>query len=196
MSLSNAQQVIETVKEMMLGSWEACVNYMTPLGLHHIMQEGFHYGPAPGHYTGREDWTSVYYHRADTIGIGFNRSSSGSNFVSQYFFPVREIFNNIETCPEKYLLWFHHVPWDYKLHSGKTLWQELCIKYYEGTNFVDKMIEHWSSIEQYVSPEIFQHVKSKLNKQKIDAEIWRDTCLNYFQKFSKKPIFKTDLGKK
>ena len=188
MTISNDSAVVSKVQSMMMDSREACINYMTPLGLHHIMQVDFHYGPGPQHNIGREDWRSTYYHRADSIGLGFNRNSTGSNAVSQYFSPLREKFDNINTCPEKYLLWFHHVGWDYKMISGKTLWEELCTKYYSGTKFVDDMIGTWSSLETSVDPEIYSHVKAKLEKQKTDAAIWRDTCLNYFQKFSKKPI--------
>jgi alpha-glucuronidase len=188
MTISNDSAVVNTVQSMMMGSHEACVNYMTPLGLHHIMQVDFHYGPGPQHNTGREDWRSTYYHRADSIGLGFDRSSTGSDAVGQYFSPWREKFDNINTCPEKYLLWFHHIGWDYKMKSGKTLWEELCSKYYSGTKYVDQMIDSWSSIEKSIDPEIYTHVKAKLEKQKTDAAIWRDTCLEYFQKFSKKPI--------
>jgi alpha-glucuronidase len=189
MSLSRNPDVVKTIRSMMMGSWEACINYMTPLGLHHIMQEDFHYGPMPDNNRGREDWTSVYYHRADTIGLGYNRSSTGSDAVSQYFSPLRETFNDVNTCPEKYLLWFHHIGWDDKMKSGKTLWEELCTKYYSGTKYVDGIIGQWSSLEPSVDPEIYLHVKAKLEKQKTDAAIWRDTCLQYFQKFSKKPIY-------
>jgi alpha-glucuronidase len=187
-SLSNDDKVVEIVNSMMLGSWEACINYMTPLGLHHIMQEAFHYGPQPSHNKGREDWTSTYYHRADTIGLGYNRSSTGSNAVSQYYSPLKETLDDIRTCPEKYLLWFHHVPWDYKFKSGNLLWDELCIKYYSGTNYVDKMQKTWETLESFIDREIYLHVKAKLEKHKTDAEDWRDTCLKYFQNFSKRPI--------
>ena len=189
MTLSTNEQVVQKIKSIMAGSWEACINYMTPLGLHHIMQAGFHYGPQPSYARAqRQDWTSVYYHRADSNGIGFDRSSTGSNATSQYFSPLREQFDNIETCPEKYLLWFHHVPWDYKMKSGRILWDELCMKYYSGTAYVDKMIEDWANLEGKVDPEIFGHVKGKLDQQKRDAATWRDTCIEYFQKFSDRPI--------
>jgi len=188
MSISSDSVVVRTIRLMMMGSREACVNYMTPLGLHHIMQADFHYGPGPQHDTGREDWRSTYYHRADSIGLGFDRSSTGSNAVSQYCSPWREMFDNRTTCPEEYLLWFHHVGWSEPLKSGKTLWNDLCAKYYSGTKYVDEMIGAWSSLEASVDPEIYSHVKTRLEQQKTDAAIWRDTCLKYFQKFSKKPI--------
>ncbi len=188
MSLSNDDEVVDTIKSMMMGSWEACVNYMTPLGLHHIMQEGFHYGPQPGHDKGRPDWTSVYYHRADSDGLGFDRSSSGSNATSQYFSPLREQFDNINTCPEKYLLWFHHVNWDHRLQSGNTLWEELCHRYCKGVNYVSDMIVRWDALEGKIDNDIYMHVKDKLQVQLKDAAVWRDTCLQYFRKFSGKEI--------
>jgi len=190
MTLSSDSSTISSIQSMMLGSWEACINYMTPLGLHHIMQPDFHYGPGPDHAIGREDWRSTYYHRADSFGLGFNRSSSGSKAVGQYFLPVRKTFNNISACPEKYLLWFHHIGWNKKLQSGHTLWEELCIRYYSGTNFVDTMISTWKSVEPSIDSEIFLHVQEKLQQQKKDAIIWRDTCLHYFQKFNNQPIFR------
>ncbi|MBI5471447.1 MAG: alpha-glucuronidase, partial [Ignavibacteriae bacterium] len=190
MSIANDSSVVRTIRDMMMGSWEACINYMTPLGLHHIMQEGFHYGPEPQHDTGRVDWRSTYYHRADSVGLGFNRSSTGSSATAQYFPPLDETFDNPATCPEKYLLWFHHVRWDYRMQSGRTLWEELCTKYYAGADYVNGMTRTWSSLESKVDPMIFAHVESKLEKQIVDALVWRDTCLNYFQKFSGKPIYK------
>jgi len=188
MTLGNDSSVVAAMVPMMMGSREACVDYMTPLGLHHIMQTDFHYGPEPSYDKGRPDWTPVYYHRADSIGVGFDRSSAGSNATGQYFSPLRETFDDLSTCPEKYLLWFHHVRWNYKMKSGKSLWGELCGRYYAGTAYVDGMLATWIGLEKSVDPEIFSHVKSRLEKQKTDAVIWRDTCLNYFQRYSRMPI--------
>jgi alpha-glucuronidase len=188
MSLTTDSSAVRAIQGFMMGSREACVNYTTPLGLHHIMQEGFHYGPGPQHNTGREDWRSTYYHRADSTGLGFDRSLSGSNAVSQYNSPLKERFDNIDTCPEKYLLWFHHVRWDQRMNSGHTLWDELCGKYYEGTAYVDQMARTWESLRGVIDPEIFNQVNVKLEKQKTDAAIWRDTCLDYFQTFSHRLI--------
>jgi alpha-glucuronidase len=188
MTLSNDAGTVAGVSSMMMGSREACVNYMTPLGLHHIMEVDVHYGPGPQNNKGREDWTSIYYHRADSIGLGFDRSSSGSNAVGQYFPPLRTVFDNLETCPEQYLLWFHHVRWDHRMKSGRTLWEELCGKYVSGTDYVQGMSDKWLSLEGRLDPRIFSSVKAKLEKQMVDAEIWRDTCLAYFQKFSRQPI--------
>ncbi len=190
MSITNDSSAVKTIRGMMMGSWEACIDYMTPLGLHHIMEEGLHYGPGPQHDKGRADWRSTYYHRADTIGLGFDRSGRGSGATAQYPSQLSEMFDDIKTCPDKYLLWFHHVRWDHKMQSGRTLWDELCTKYYAGTEYVNGMAQTWSSLESKVDPAIFEHVKSKLGKQITDASAWRDTCLNYFEKFSGKAIYK------
>ena len=191
MTLSNDDKVVAKIKKIMMGSWEACVSYMTPLGLAHIMQADFHYGPEPGYNKAkRDDWNSIYYHRADANGIGFDRTTAGSNAVNQYTHPVCDIFNDINTCPEKYLLWFHHVGWDHKMKSGRGLWDELCYKYYSGTNYVDGMIKIWKSLKKDIDPEIYASVMAKLEKQKVDAGIWRDTCLGYFGGFSRMPISK------
>ena len=188
-TLSRNDEVVKTIKSMMMGSREACVNYMTPLGLHHIMQAGFHYGPQPSYAkSSRLDWTSVYYHRADSVGLGFDRSSSGSNATSQYFPPWRQRFDKIETCPEKYLLWFHHVRWDHKMQSGRTLWDELCYRYNTGVSYVKEMRQKWATLKKDIDPDIFSHVQEKLALQEKDAALWRDTCLDYFQKFSRMPI--------
>ncbi|MBO8131009.1 MAG: alpha-glucuronidase [Candidatus Marinimicrobia bacterium] len=189
LTLTKNEYVKERIKKMMLGSWEALVNYRHPLGLHHLMESGSHYGVDPGNANEpRIDWTSVYYHRADSIGIGYNRSSTGSNAVSQYCPPLSEIFDNIETCPEKYLLWFHQVPWRYKMKSGRTLWEEMCFKYNSGVEYVKWMKKEWQKLKNDIDPEIWNHVNKKLRIQYEDAKLWRDTCLEYFSKFSKIPV--------
>jgi alpha-glucuronidase len=187
MTLGNDANVVHTTRSMMMGSWPACVNYMTPLGLHHIMQVDVHYGPGPQHDAGREDWRSTYYHRADRTGIGFDRSTGGSGAVRQYFSPLREVFNDPNTCPEKYLLWFHHVPWEYRVRSGMTLWEELCHSYTAGAAYVDTLLDQWTALRPKVDRAIFASVKKKLEKQKRDAGDWRDTCISYFHKFSRLP---------
>jgi alpha-glucuronidase len=193
MSLGNDSAVVATALSMMMNSWEACINYMTPLGLHHIMEVDVHYGPGPQHDRGRrEDWTSVYYHRADSVGLGFNRTSGGSNAVAQYAPELRQAFDRLETCPEQYLLWFHHVRWDHRMKSGRTLWEELCAKYYEGTGRVQEFRDQWHSLKGSVDSEIFASVSERLDRQIVDAGTWRDTCLKYFQRFSAMPIVKPD----
>jgi alpha-glucuronidase len=188
MTFTNNATFIETIKPMMLNSRETAVNYMTPLGLHHQMAWDHHWGPGPWVNIGRPDWTSLYYHKADSLGLGFNRSTTGSNAVNQYFPEVREQFNSLETCPEEYLLWFHHVPWTYKMKSGLTLWEELCEKYYLGAENVQKMQNDWKAMERYIDKERFNHVSQLLQIQANEAIWWRNSMLLYFQQFSKMPI--------
>ena len=188
MTFTNNPEFLRIVSKMMMASREITVNYMTPIGLHHIMYAGHHYGPGPWVNRGRQDWTSVYYHRVDSTGIGFDRTRTGSDAVDQYFPEVRNMYENIETCPENLLLWFHHVPWDYKMHSGRSLWDELCYKYNSGVNSVTEMVEDWQKMEKYIDSERFNKVKSLLALQEEHAKIWRDACILYFQTFSKKPI--------
>jgi alpha-glucuronidase len=188
MTFTNNQTFVSSIIKMMLESREVAVNYMTPIGLHHIMYAGHHYGPGPWVNRGRQDWTSVYFHRADSVGIGFERTSKGSNAVGQYFPEVRNMFEKIETTPENLLLWFHHVSWDYKMQSGKTLWNELCFRYNEGVNSVVKMESEWVKMEGMVDKERFEKVKSLLALQEEHAKLWRDGCILYFQTFSNKSI--------
>lgn len=185
MTFINKKQFTGPAKEMMLNSREAVVNYMTPLGLHHLMAWSHHYGPGPWiKDKHRADWTSVYYHRANKEGIGFDRTETGSNAVSQYFPPVEEKFSDINSCPEKYLLWFHHVPWDYKMESGRTLWDELCIRYDSGVTSVRQMQETWNSLEGFVDPEKYSLTKTYLEIQEKEAKWWKNASLLYFQTFS------------
>ncbi|WP_308601216.1 alpha-glucuronidase [uncultured Dysgonomonas sp.] len=189
MTFSDNNEFVEPVKNMMLSYRETIVDYMMPLGLHHIFAEDHHYGPEPWlSQAAREDWTSVYYHKADTIGLGFNRTTTGSDAVSHYFPPLNNIYNDISTCPENLLLWFHHVPWNYKMNDGKTMWDALCYKYDSGVQQVREYQKVWDRMEQYVDSRRFEEVQSKLKIQARDAVWWRDACLLYFQTFSKKPI--------
>jgi len=186
MTWSNDPEVVERISRVMLRSREIAVDYMTPLGLHHIMYAGHHYGPGPWVSRGRRDWTSVYYHRADSLGIGFDRTTAGSNAVSQYFPEVKKVFNDQATCPENMLLWFHHVAWDYRMASGKTLWEEMCLKYQSGVDSVKWMQSEWEAVRYKIDNERFETVKGLLLKQERDATIWKDGCLLYFQTFSKR----------
>ncbi|RNI27198.1 alpha-glucuronidase [Rufibacter immobilis] len=189
MTFSGSPTLVSTVKQMMMGSREAVVNYMTPLGLHHLMGWSHHYGPGPWiKDKPRADWTSVYYHRADEKGIGFDRTRTGSNALSQYAPEVQALLQNPATCPEDVLLWFHHLPWDWKMKSGRTLWDELCYKYSEGVDSVRAMQKDWDSLQGQVDKERYQQVKQYLAIQEKDARWWRDACLLYFQTFSKRPI--------
>ena len=178
------------VKQMMLDSREAAVNFMTPLGLHHIMSARGHYGPGPWWAPKgmRLDWTPPYYHQTSTNGIGFDRSKTGSDAVSQYHEPLASQFNDVATCPEKFLLWFHHLPWDYKMKSGHTLWDELCYKYDEGVNQVRSFQKIWDKAGPYVDSTRFMEVQRKLRIQCVNAVLWKDACELYFQQFSRMPI--------
>lgn len=189
MTFSNEENFIKPIKEMMITSREAVVNYMTPLGLHHIMDTGHHYGPGPWvSNLSRPEWNPVYYHKADSLGVGFNRTNTGSNATEQYAPEVAKMYNNIETTPEIDLLWFHHVSWDYKLKNGQTLWNGMAMKYQEGVNDVKDMITTWDSIEKYVDPVRFKEVQMLLSIQYKEAKWWRDACLLYFQQFSGKDL--------
>lgn len=189
MTFSDDENFIRPVKDMMLSSREAVVDYMMPLGLHHIFAEGHHYGPQPWYDKApRKDWTCTYYHKADTYGLGFDRTKSGSNAVSQYFSPLKEIFNDIETCPENLILWFHHVPWNYKMKSGRILWDELCYKYDSGVRQVREFQKVWDRMEPFIDRQRFTEVQYKLKIQSRDAVWWKDACLLYFQTFSKRPV--------
>lgn len=188
-TFSNDENFIKPVKEMMIQSREAIVNYMTPLGLHHIMDTGHHYGPGPWvSNLSRPEWNPVYYHKADKNGIGFDRSKTGTNATAQYAPEIEKIFDNPETCPEKYLLWFHHVPWDYKLKNGQTLWNEMALKYQEGVNQVKDMQNVWNKTEKYIDKERFKEVQMLLEIQYKEAKWWRDACLLYFQQYSGKEL--------
>ena len=188
------ERFTKPVEMMMMTSREACVNYMMPLGLHHIFKFDHHYGPEPDGFIASYplEWCPVYYHKADAQGVGFDRSSKGTDAVGQYPEPYRSLYDSIETCPEEYLLWFHHVPWTYKMKSGSTLWQELCMKYNMGVAMVEVYRDFWhTSAKQYMKghEQEWQHTDSLLNVQLENAKEWRNTCLKYFQTFSKMKIY-------
>ena len=188
------ERFTKPVEMMMLTSREACVNYMMPLGLHHIFKFDHHYGPEPDGFIASYplEWCPVYYHKADAKGIGFDRSSKGTDAVGQYPEPYRSQYDNIQTCPEEYLLWFHHVPWNYRMKSGSTLWQELCMKYNMGVAMVEVYRDYWhTAAKQYMKghEQEWQHTDSLLNVQLENAKEWRNTCLKYFQTFSKMKIY-------
>jgi alpha-glucuronidase len=189
MTFSNQQEVVSALKQVMLASREIAVSYMTPLGLHHIMGWDHHYGPSPWiKDKPRADWTSVYYHKADHLGIGFDRTKSGSNALGQYASEVQQKYGTVESCPEEYLLWFHHVSWEHKMKSGRTLWEELCHAYYHGADSVKWMQNSWNALEGKVDADRFAQVKSLLAIQYKEAVWWRNSCILYFQTFSKKEI--------
>lgn len=187
------ERFTKPVEMMMLTSREACVNYMMPLGLHHIFKFDHHYGPKPDGFKAEYplEWCPVYYHQADSNGIGFNRSSDGTDAVGQYPEPYRSLYDNLATCPEEYLLWFHHVPWNYRMKSGSTLWEELCMRYNMGVSMVETYRDYWhTSTKEYMKDHIteWEMTDSLLNVQLASAKEWRDVCLKYFQTFSKMNI--------
>lgn len=180
----------EALLEMLLSSREAVVDYMMPLGLHHIFAPEHHYGPGPWWAPEgvRSDWTPPYYHKADTYGIGFDRTSSGSGAVEQYPEPLRTQYADAAGCPENLLLWFHHLPWNHTMKSGKTLWEELCLHYQKGVDTVDGWQAVWESAKPYIDPAVYQDVRERLVTQAKDARWWRDACLLYFGQFSGMPL--------
>ena len=184
-TFSNQPATVAAIKNMMLPSHEAMVNYMTPLGLHHIMGNGHHYGPLPwGNTLPRADWNPVYYHKADTYGIGFNRTNTGSDALAQYTAAARQHWSDSNHCDEKYLLWFHHVSWLHRMPLGNTLWEELCYKYNAGVSAVQQMQQQWSRLQTQIDHERFVQVTQLLTIQYNEAVWWRDACLLYFQTFS------------
>jgi alpha-glucuronidase len=190
-TFTSDERFVAPVKQVMRASREAVVDYMTPLGLHHIMAEGHHHGPGPWvdvKEAGRADWTSVYYHRADARGLGFDRTATGSDAVSLYRSPLSEKYANLGTCPENLLLWFHHVPWDHRMPSGRTLWDELCHRYSAGVDAVHRMQATWDAVAAYVDSARHGHVRRLLAIQEQEARWWRNACLLYFQTFSRRPL--------
>ena len=189
-TFSNNEQLLKPMEQVMLDSREACVNYMMPLGIHHIFAGGHHYGPEPWYAPKglRPDWTPPYYHKADSIGLGFDRTVNGSANVNQYPDSLCNVLNDINTCPENVIAWFHHVPWDYKMKSGRTFWDELCHKYDEGVHQARQFLVVWDAMKPYVDCQRFCDVQRRLRIQARDSEWWRDACLLYFQTFSKRPI--------
>lgn len=187
MTFTNDPAFVAPVQAMMLASREAAVDYMTPLGLHHQMARGHHYGPGPWVTGGRPDWTSLYYHRADSAGIGFDRSESGSNAVGQYFPPIAHRFGSLTTVPEQLLLWFFHVPWDYPMASGRSLWDELLVRYDRGVKTVRSMQRTWDGLQGFVDAARFEQVRAFLAIQEKEARWWRDASVLYWQTFSRRP---------
>jgi alpha-glucuronidase len=188
MTFTNDARAVATIRGMMMTSREAVVNYMTPLGLAHIMATGHHYGPGAWADAGRPDWTPSYYHRADSLGIGFDRTRAGSDAVAQYFPPVRDRYGSRSTVPDSVLLWFHHVRWTDRLESGRTVWGELLHRYGAGVDSARAMRRAWARVRPAIDSTRFGEVASFLDIQAREAKWWRDASLLYFQTFSKMPI--------
>jgi alpha-glucuronidase len=189
MTFSNDAAFVEPAAQMMLGSRQAAVDYMTPLGLHHLMARGHHYGPGPWVSGGpRADWTSVYYHQADANGIGFDRTVTGSNAVAQYPPGLRDLYGQLDRVPDDFLLWFHHVPWDHRMRSGRVLWDELTFRYCRGVQTVGTMKQAWQRLERFVDADRFAETRAFLDIQEKEAKWWRDASVLYFQTFARRPI--------
>jgi alpha-glucuronidase len=188
LTFSNDPEVVGTLGRMLRASRETVVDYSMPLGLHHIMATDHHYGPGPWANAGRSDWTPAYYHRADAAGLGADRTASGSNALEEYSPGAARLWADIATCPEELLLWFHHVPWNFRMKSGRTFWEELCLHYQRGVDGVRQLRRDWNSLAGSVDPERFAHVQALHRRQEKDARIWRDGCLLYFQQFSQLPL--------
>jgi alpha-glucuronidase len=189
MTLIREPKTVAALTRILLESHDALVDYMTPLGLHHQMWGGHHYGPAPWWNTmARDDWNPTYYNKASSNGIGFDRTKTGSNTVSQYFPPLRDRYANIKTCPEKFLLWFHHVPWTHRMSSGRTLWDEMAFRYQRGVNWARATRKEWNSLKSAIDPERHAAVARKLAIQERDAVWWKDASLSYFATLSKMPL--------
>jgi len=182
------KKFVAPVKEMMLSSREACVNYTMPLGFHHLFN-GSHYGPGPWQGSIRPDWSPKYYHKADADGVGFDRTvATGSGNTAQYPEPYASRYEDLESCPENLILWFHHVPWDYKMSSGRTIWDEICLHYDNGIQTVQSYLTTWEAVKPYVDEDVWNKVQERLVIQEADARWWRDACVGYFQTFSGKPL--------
>lgn len=188
-TFSNEEAFVAPMKELLSLSREAVVHYMTPMGLHHLFDTGHHYGPGPWvAELSRPEWNPVYYHQADSLGIGFNRTRSGSNALGQYAPEIAELYGDPKSCPQEYLLWFHHLPWDFRLKNGRTLWEGLALTYQRGVEEVQWMQQRWDAMKPYVDATLHEHVRMLLNIQVKEARWWRDACLLYFGQYSGQPL--------
>ncbi|MFD0856304.1 hypothetical protein ACFQ07_28955, partial [Actinomadura adrarensis] len=187
MTWSNREPVVDTIVKMMMGSWEALVSYQTPLGVAHQFRSSDHYGPNPAEVLARDDWSPPYYHRADSEGLGYDRSPSGSDFTAQYFPTLEARYGDIDTVPENLLMWFHHVPWDRRMRNGRIFWDELVYRYQMGVQYVTWLRQTWDSLEPVIDARRFSEVKAKLATHEQDAADWRDTCVNHWRTFSGRP---------
>jgi len=188
-SWSNDPETVKAIVDLMMGSREAFVDYSCPLGLNGVFEKDLHYAPDPGMVDPRRaDWSAAYYVRADEKGLGFDRTRRGSDNVDQYHPPLNDLFNSPETCPPEYLLWFHHIPWDYRMKSGRIFWDELCLIYNLGVHQAEEMENQWQKLGGKVDGELYRQVADRLRLQVQDAKTWRDKCLKYFQTFSKRPF--------
>nr|WP_188814113.1 alpha-glucuronidase family glycosyl hydrolase [Hymenobacter cavernae] len=189
MTLTTEPQAVNTIADVLVKSRDIYVRYTTPLGLHHIMGQSIHFGPEPWlSKSARPDWTAIYYHKADSIGLGFNRTATGSNALALYKPEVQKEWGNPQTCPPDYLLWFHHVPWKQTMSTGRTLWNEICYRYYTGVDSVTWMQQRWEQVKPSIDPVLHADITARLQIQHKEAIWWRDACVLYFQSFSRQRI--------
>lgn len=189
MTLTHDPAARATIRDILMESREVYVNFTTPLGLHHVMGQGIHFGPEPWlERSARPDWTSIYYHRVDSIGIGFDRTANGNNSLGLYHPEVQKQWGDPSTCDLRYLLWFHHADWNRRLSTGRTVWEEFCARYYTGVEAVEKMQTRWATLQNKLDPAIFADVRGRLAAQRREALNWRDACVLYFQTYARQPI--------
>lgn len=189
MTWTRKPEAVAVIKDMLLKSREIYVDFTTPLGLHHLMGQNIHFGPEPWlSQSARPDWTSVYYHRADSVGLGFDRTAGGNNVLALYHPEARKAWENPATCDLKYLLWFHHIGWNQPVSTGKTLWDELCTRYFRGVESVQWMQTEWTKVKPFVDAEMYEDVAGRLAVQHREALNWRDACVLYFQTISGQPV--------
>jgi alpha-glucuronidase len=188
MTWSSDDEVVDTIVDLMMGSWEALVSYQTPLGIGHQFRSSDHYGPAPDEWFIRDDWSPVYYNQADSEGLGYDRSATGSSFVAQYFPALERRYGDIDAVPENLMMWFHHVPWGFRMDNGRSFWDELVLRYQTGVQYVTWMRETWDSLDGEIDARRFAEVQAKLTKHEADAADWRDTSVGYWQSFSGRPM--------
>lgn len=185
--LSPLTSHLSPLLSMMLRSREACVDYMMPIGLHHIFAFDHHYGPEPNGFIPQYpiEWCPVYYHKADSLGIGFDRTHTGSDATAQYREPYCSMYDDINTCPERYLLWFHHVPWSHRMKSGRTVYEEMQFHYNRGVEEVEDFVRIWQEVKPIIDEQRWQEVDTRMQHQLENAREWRKVCLDYFGSFSK-----------
>jgi alpha-glucuronidase len=188
MTWSADDRVVDDIVELMMGSWEALVSYQTPLGIGHQFRSSDHYGPKPDEFFIKDDWSPVYYNQADAEGLGYDRSPTGSNFTAQYFPPLERRYGDIDEVPENLMMWFHHVPWDFRMDNGRLFWDELVLRYQTGVQYVTWMRETWDRLAPYIDDRRFAEVQAKLAQHEIDAADWRDTSVGYWRTFSGRAI--------
>ncbi|WP_051572094.1 alpha-glucuronidase family glycosyl hydrolase [Ruminiclostridium cellobioparum] len=191
LTYSNDRILVGTIKDMLLGSWRTYENYTSPLGIGWMVNPNHHYGPNVDGYE-YDKWGT--YHRADHKGIGVDRTvRNGTGYAGQYHKEVARLYENVETCPEELLLFFHYIPYDYRLKSGETLIQYIYNTHFEGVEQAEELKRKWESLKDKVEEDVFDHVMERLEGQIAHSKEWRDIINTYF--FRKTGI-PDELGRK